>query len=345
MASKTRIGFIGCGWRAHGYMRVIRELSDRLEVSGIYTHSEKSFAKMNSEYPGLATDDFESFIQMEHDFVMLLVPRSYALQYIEELLKRNIPVLCETPPADGVEELERCLELKKKYQGKIQVAEQYFLQPYHQAVMNLIEQGIFGEISNITIRMIHDYHALSMMRKYLGKSFEMPEVRGQQYQFPVLGHCDRAGLHKGGTGTVMDSRMRADFIYDDGKTGFYDFSDEQYFNYFRTRHINIQGYKGEICDEDVCFMGDDGYPVQAKLVRDELGANSNLEGCGLRSITFLGKVIYKNPYFDGGYRLNDDEIAMAGILEGMANYVKTGEEIYSLEDGCQDTRLYLMMYR
>ena len=56
-----------------------------------------------------------------------------------------------------------------------------------------------------------------------------------------------------------------------------------------------------------------------------------------------GEWIYRNPYEDSGARLSDDEIAMAGILDGMAEYVRTGKEIYSLEEALQDTYLYLCM--
>lgn len=340
--AKIKIGFIGAGWRAHGYMRVIREPSDQMEVSGVFVRRSGRAAEMELEYPGKIYMDLEAFMNAGHDFVFVLVPREYALSYLEKLAQKKIPVLVETPPANGVEELKLCYELKEKYDAKIQVAEQYFLQPYHCAVLKLIEEGRFGEISNMEIAMIHDYHGLSIMRKALGITYEPCTVTAKGYKFPVLGHCDRGGLHVGGTGMVNDNRKRAEYVFDNGKVGFFDFADEQYFNYFRTRHIRIQGTKGEICDLDTTWMGEDGWPVQGKILRDTLGEYSNLEGCKLRGLNLNGERIYENP-FKGDVRLNDDEIAMAGLLVGMKNYVDTGVEIYPLEEGLQDTYLYLMM--
>ena len=136
---KVRIGFIGSGWRAHGYMRIIEKLHDRMEVAGVFAHSEKSALKLEKEFPGKVHQNLEQFLENDYDFVMILIPRQHVLYYLEEVLKKQIPVLCETPPGDGMEELKKCYLLKQKYNGKIQVAEQYFLQPYHNAVIRLIQ--------------------------------------------------------------------------------------------------------------------------------------------------------------------------------------------------------------
>ena len=74
-----------------------------------------------------------------------------------------------------------------------------------------------------------------------------------------------------------------------------------------------------------------------------LGEYENLEGCALRSLQLHGNRIYENPYLQEDVRLNDDEIAMACILDGMAAYVNGGKEIYPLEEALQDTYLHLML--
>ena len=47
----------------------------------------------------------------------------------------------------------------------------------------------------------------------------------------------------------MDTRKRAEFVFPDGKVGFFDFAGEQYFNYFRTHHLTLQGDCGEVHDQ------------------------------------------------------------------------------------------------
>lgn len=341
---KLKIGFIGVGWRAHCYMRVIKEFRHRMEVSGVFVRSEKRAAEMESEFPGKVYQDLDTFMNCEHDFVMVLVPRESVLYYIEELFKKGIPVLTETPPGNGVEELNRCYELKKKYNGKIQVTEQCHLRPYFQAVLNLIKQGYLGNISNIGMGILHDYHAMSIIRKTLGLTFENCTIDAKEFYFPVHYHCGREGMHAEPASNLKNDHLkRADILFENGKVGFYDFSDEQYFNYFRTKHLIVRGDLGEINNFDVAYLGENGLPVLGQIQRDELGRYENLEGCTLRGLTLNGKTIYENPYAKEDVRLNDDEIAMAVIIDGMKRFIDGGEEIYPVEEAMQDTYLHLTL--
>lgn len=336
-----KIGFIGVGWRAHCYMRVIEEFRHRMEVSGVLVRSEERAAQMEKEYPGKVDMDLDAFMEREHDFVCVMVSREAALYYIEALMKKGIPVLCETPPGDGVAELAKCYELKQKYNGKIQVTEQCFLRPYYQAVLNLVKSGKLGRINNVGMGMLHDYHAMSVTRKLFGIEFENCSIDAKDYYFPVHYHCGREGLHPESADNLKnDHRKRADVVFETGQVMFYDFSDEQYFNYFRTRHLNVRGELGEVFDYDVAYLGENGLPVLGKICRDEIGQYENLEGCALRSLYLNGETIYENPYWREGVRLNDDEIAMAVILDGMKRYADGGEEIYPVEEAMQDTYLH-----
>ncbi|MCI8280635.1 MAG: Gfo/Idh/MocA family oxidoreductase [Lachnospiraceae bacterium] len=341
---KTRIGFIGAGWRARGYMRVVEEFRRRMEVSGVLVHSSQRAEQMEQEFPGKIDQDLDKFMARGHDFVVVLVPKEAVLDYITALMKQGIPVLSETPPGNGVAELNECYELKQTYHGKIQVTEQCFLRPYYQAVLNLIQEGCLGRISNMGMGTLHDYHAMSIMRKTLGVGFENCTIDAREYYFPVQYHCGREGMHKEACDhLVKDHRKRADLVFESGKAGFYDFSDEQYFNYFRTRHMYVRGELGEIYDYDVAFLGEQKLPVLGRIARDELGQYENLEGCGLRGLTLHGRPVYQNPYWEEDVRLNDDEIAMAGMLDGMARYAAGGEEIYPLKEALQDTYLHLTL--
>ena len=341
---QLKIGFIGVGWRAHGYMRVIREFRHRMEVSGVLVRSAERAAQMETEYPGKVDQELEHFLKREHDFVMVLVPKEHVLYYIRELMKAGIPVLSETPPGDGVKELNECYALRNELGGKIQVTEQCHLRPYYQAVLKLAGDGRLGEIHNVGMGMLHDYHAMSVMRKIMGLTYENAVIDAKEYYFPVHYHCGREGIHaENPSKVVKDHRKRADVVFENGKVGFYDFSDEQYFNYFRTRHLCVRGTLGEIFDYDTAFLGQNGLPCPGKIQRDELGQYENLEGCALRSLILNGEVIYENPYWREDVRLNDDEIAMAAILDGMKTYIDGGKEIYPLEEALQDTYMHLTL--
>ena len=142
---------------------------------------------------------------------------------------------------------------------------------------------------------------------------------------------------------VTDHRKVADFVFENGKVGFFDFADEQYFNYFRSRHMQVQGTQGEINDYQVSWWNGT-MPVAARLERQDLGQDSNLEGYFHRGISFNGEMVYTSPFAQyTEARLTDDEIGMGSLLLGMDRLIRTGEEIYPLKEALQDTYLYLMM--
>ncbi len=339
-----QIGFLGFGWRAKGYVKAMEQRPDLVRIAGIYIRNKSKAEEEEQKYPGMVDTDLENFLERKMDFVLLAVPRNCALDYLKRLSDKNIPVLCETPPGANVEELIECWRLKEKKGAKIQVAEQYFLQPYHGACQKMVESGMLGNVNNLSISMIHDYHGISMMRRYLGVGFESCNIRGRSFTFPVRGNCDRGGLYQDREEEIQDVRKRADFVFESGKVGFYDFSGEQYFNYYRSRHIRIQGTCGEICDNQTVYLGEDGFPVMGQLIREDLGRDSNLEGFSLRRITMNGKELYRSPFADQPFaRLSDDEIAMLNLLTRMKEYLEGKGEAYALEEALQDTYLTFLM--
>lgn len=337
-----KIGLAGTGWRAQIYVRVMEALGADYEISAVYVHSESSKEREEQKFPGKVYTDYDAFLDTKPDVIFFMLKYASAFPYAEKAMERGIPMYCETPPAASVEELSQWYEAKVKYNGKIQVGEQYCFQPYYQALFRMIDTGKLGTISNLEIAQAHDYHGMSMMRRLLGVGMENCKITAKMYEFPVNYHCGREGLHTGDK-TVTDTRKRGTFVFPNGKVGFFDFSGEQYFNYFRTRHLNLQGDRGEVHDQQAAWLGEDQMPVQGMIVRDELGQYSNLEGYGMRSLRLNGEILYWNPYCDRGLRLSDEEISIAQMIEGMKRYVETGEEIYPLEEALQDSYLWLMM--
>ncbi len=193
--------------------------------------------------------------------------------------------------------------------------------------------------------MAHDYHGISLMRRLLGVGADGMgcSIAGQQFRFPVLWHCGRGGLVPGSESLQQDGRKVASFTFENGKVGFFDFAGEQYFNYFRSRHLNVQGTHGELCDYDVTYWNG-RMPVSSRMERQDAGKDSNLEGYFHRGITWNGAFVYENPFAPfREARLTDDEIAMGTLLLGMERMIAGGEEIYPLKEALEDTYLYYMM--
>ncbi len=75
------------------------------------------------------------------EFVVLAIKRGCVTDYLLELFEKGIPVLTETPPGESQEDLQKLWSAYEKYQPKIQVAEQYFLQPLYASWHKAIAAG------------------------------------------------------------------------------------------------------------------------------------------------------------------------------------------------------------
>lgn len=340
MHSKIRFGILGGGWRSEFFIRAAKAVPDRFELAGVWVRSQEKAPVLAQKYAISVTTELEELLAKPLDYVILCIPRENTLDYLKLLYSRGIPVLCETPPSDSLENLNRVWELTQDSQGKIQVAEQYFLQPYHAAALEVIRQGYLGEVSNLRLSMVHGYHGISLIRKYLGVGMQSCRVSARHFAFPGIHHCDRAGLYSQGSARPS-SREVALLEFESGKTAFFDFDGEQYFSYIRRRSINIQGERGELSDSSLSYLTEDLTPVTLPLRRIDTGADSNLEGFYHRGIQVGERFMYRNPF--PGARLTDDEVAVASCMERMGHYVKTGEEFYPLEEALQDAYLSLLM--
>lgn len=336
---KCKVLLVGCGWRSQIFFRAIENLKDEMEVVGVLMHSKQRAQEVQKEKGVFATDNFEQAIALKPDFVILCVPRAVMKDWIVRFMKAQIPVLCETPPGKDIAELNELWQEKIHYNGKVQVAEQYFMQPYYNAVQNIIDSGVLGDVVNVNMSAIHGYHAISIFRKFMGIDCEVCEIRGKRFTFPVTKTRDRAGWHE--TGEILQpKRDRVEFVFENGKTAFYDFDDEQYFSPIRSRSWNVQGIRGEVRDMSVCYLDKNNQPIIEGLQRVDDGVY-NIDGWSHMHITFRGQRVYENPFV--GMRINDDEIAVTDMMVRMKKYVETGEDFYPLREGLQDAYLNFCM--
>lgn len=337
--SRIKFGVIGGGWRAEFFVRVARAIPDVFDVPIVLFRDEGKAEAFREKYNVTVTTDFNELISADTDYIILSVKPFACLENIEKLFKAGKPVLCETPPAASIEELTALWHLVKQYNGKIQVAEQYFVQPLYAAWLKAVELGIIGEVSNINISAIHGYHGINIIRRFLGLKDENCRINGMRYSFPVVKTGGREGRCYTGE-EVTANRDRVTFEFEDGKVAFYDFSGIQYHSYIRTRQLNIQGLKGEIDDLTVRYLNNNNEAVTQNLYRDDEGVFNNSEWSHV-GLMLNGVYLYKSPFQSA--RLNDDEIAVATLMYLMKDYVDKGKEFYSLQDALQDSYLSFMM--
>lgn len=329
---KIKFGLIGSGYRGQYFIRIAKALPEIFELSAVCIRDKEKGEKFAKEFEVNVVNTFDELKVLGIEFVVLAIKREFVSDTLVSLYEKNIPVLCETPPSDSVEDLRIIWENTQKYNGKIQISEQYFLQPLYSSWQNVINSGVLGEIQNVTISALHGYHGVSMIRKYLGVGFENCKITGKTYDFKVAKTSSREGLCFTGV-VIPNQRQKITLEFESGKVGFFDFSFIQYHSFIRTRQLNVQGIRGEIDDLEVRYLNDENIPVLNKLNRVDLGIY-NGRGWNHLGIMMNDKYLYENPFQSA--RLNDDEIAVATCMYKMSEYVQTGVEFYSLKDGLQD---------
>jgi predicted dehydrogenase len=336
---KINFAVIGIGWRAEFFLRIARALPEQFEVSGVVSSRTSKREEIRNKWGLRAYQSAEELLANEKpDFVVLSISKEAAAEVILQLAESGIPILAETPPAANLSEL---IKLNKKLgeDYPIQIAEQYHLQPLHQAIFKLVNSGRLGEVNYARVSISHGYHAVSLLRKALGIEFENAEIEARSFEQPIVKGPDRSGAP--GKREIVSKRHEFAFLDFDGKLGVYDFERDQHRSWIRSQEILIRGSEGEIKNSTLKYLKDYQTPVELELKRVEAGINQNLEGFYLKGITCGEEWLYQNPFLPA--RFSDDEIAVAAALVKMKKFLETGISFYSLAEASQDQYLALMI--
>ncbi len=337
---KKRFALIGTGWRAEFYLRIAKALPKWFELACVLVRSPEKGRAFEKQHGVPVVNNLEALLAHEPDYVVLSVARGYQAGLLEALFEKGAAVLCETPPAETLEEMNALWLAAKRHKARVQVAEQYFLQPLYAAWEKALELGLLGEVENINLSALHGYHGVSMIRRYLQTGFENALIYGKRHHFTVVETLGRGGLVQDG-GLQRYPRDRLTLEFENGKIAFFDFSDPaQYHSLIRTRQFTVQGTRGEIDDMSARYLTAEGYAVCQTLQRVDFGVYNNQDWShyGL----FLGeRQLYTSPFFTA--RLNDDELAVASCMQEMGEYLDTGSEFYPLREALQDSYLALVM--
>jgi predicted dehydrogenase len=327
----TNFAIVGTGWRAEYFWRLAAEL-DGLTCVGVVSRSPKDLP-----VPVHLSLD-ECLTAAKPDFVVTAVPWGVTPSLVVELAGRGVPVLAETPPAPDVDGL-RALWHAVGDTRLVQVAEQYPRLPAHAARIALVRSGAIGDPTRVDVSSTHQYHAVALIRTLLGAGRGPAEVRAVRTTAPLADPLSRAGW-----ADPVEVRRAvttiATIAFADGGFGVYDFTDNQWHNQLLMRRLLVRGTTGELRDQEVVRLAGDRTIVRTPIVRRQTGYDLDLDGFDTDHLTFGSDVLYRNPY--QGTRWNDEEIAIATLLQDTAKWVRgEGPEPYPLADGIQDHRIAL----
>ena len=127
------------------------------------------------------------------DFVVTAVPWAVTPSLVGELVERGVRVLAETPPAPDLDGLRAAVARGRATAGWSRSAEQYTRMPAHAARLALVRSGVIGEPTRVDVSSTHQYHAVSLIRAFLGAGRGPVEVRAVRTTAPLADPLSRAG--------------------------------------------------------------------------------------------------------------------------------------------------------
>ena len=167
----------------------------------------------------------------------------------------------------------------------------------------------------VQVSSTQEYHAVALIRGLLGAGRGPVTVRATRFTAPLVSPLDRAGWTDDEQAKPATTTI-ATLDFGDGRSGLYDFTEQQTRNQLRFRRLTVRGSAGELHNDEVVRMTGPRTLVRRPLVRRQTGHDLDLIGYETEHITLGAEVLYRNPY--PGHRWMDDEIAMATLLEQTA---------------------------
>jgi predicted dehydrogenase len=323
----TSFVVVGSGWRAEMFWRLAAGLDD-VECLGAVVRTPRS----------LPVPTFDSLAEVRPDFVVTAVPWPVNPGVIRDAVGRGLPVLAETPPAPDLPGL-RALWDAVGARDLVQVAEQYLLVPAHAARLAAVRAGTIGTPTQVQVSSTHQYHAVSMIRGFLGVGRGPVAVRASRTTAPLVDPLARDAWSDDDTPKPATTVI-ATLDFGGERSGLYDFTDNQWHNQLRFRRLLVRGTHGELRDDEVVRLLEPRTIVRTPLVRRQTGYDLDLDGFETDHITLGDRVLFRNPFI--GRRYNDEEIAMSTLLRQMAAWVRgDGPPPYPLAEGIHDHQVAL----
>ncbi|MFJ8137360.1 Gfo/Idh/MocA family protein [Streptomyces sp. NPDC096013] len=343
MATKDRpakFAIVGTGWRSEFFLRVAAELPGRFAVTGVHSRSAARREELAHRFGTLAVDSVEEAAKHgEPDFVIVAVPWPAAPEITQQIVELGVAVLEETPPAPDLPAM-RALWSRVGARDLVQVAEHNMFMPAHRARLRMVKEGLVGEPTSVQVTSNHLYHAVSIMRGLLDVGRGPTTVIANSVSTSLVDPIAFGGAFSDNPDPVPRTATLAILDFGGGRTGLYDFTENQWWNPLRHRRLTVRGTGGEIVDDRIVFLEDPRTVVESAVTRRQTGVDMNLEGFFLDSISVNGRAVYRNPYRPA--RLSDEDIAAATIVERMSMWVRgEGPPPYPLADGLQDHLLGL----
>jgi predicted dehydrogenase len=160
---RVRLGVVG-GRRGGAYNLSIEAFHERVEVTAFCDHSDAAVAKWRETYPGIRTfSSYDSLVESDAcDAIALATPMIQHAGQAAQALEAGKHVMSEVTAAVTLDECWQLVEAVEKTGRVYMMAENYCYTRTNMMVLNMVRQGVFGEITYAEGGYIHDTRDLAL---------------------------------------------------------------------------------------------------------------------------------------------------------------------------------------
>ena len=175
------------------FVRAAQNLPEWFELTGVLCRSQEKAEAFAQKHGVKAFWRMDDLLATKPEFVVCCLTKKAMPDATMQLLERGVHVLSETPLAVDMDTLEKIRCAQRESGAVLSMAEQYFLYPGHQARLEIVRRGLIGQVQNVWMSMMHDYHGISMLRAFLGEESAPVEIRARKLTTPIVLTGGRGG--------------------------------------------------------------------------------------------------------------------------------------------------------
>jgi predicted dehydrogenase len=318
---KLNVAVVGAGRRAAGsWLPAINILSDQLDLLAVCNTGAPRGEEQAKKYGVKWYKNIEDMLDNEKpDFVAIVINPGQTHIVARAVLERGISMITETPVASTLEDADMLIELAKENGAHIEVAENLYRMPSERIKRELILNGVFGKIwRGHNNSRTHNYHAVSLVRSYIGFDVPIKRVIGVQGEFTVEPHEYR------GRKVNSERSRHAIFFFENGALGFSHFTSLTFGSPLRgISSTEFYGEKGMAVGDQLFVLKDEKtrQPINIKRVT-----------CNVDGMEVLDKfvadtapeIVWGNPFKN--YKMSDGMITIASELASIMKAVREDVE-------------------
>ncbi len=315
---KLRIAVIGAGRRAAGgWLPVIATFEDQLELVAVCNTGNPRGEEVANKYHTRWYTQLESMLDKEKpNIVAIAVNPSHTYEVAMPILERGISLVTETPIAAKLDQADAMIAQAQETGAKLEVAENLYRVPQERLKRQMILEGVFGQVwRGQNDNRTHNYHAVSLIRSYIGFDVPIVSVIGVQGEFPVADHLYRERP------TNKERSRHAILKFANGALGFHSFTSLSFGSPLRGRSSTFfYAERGMGWDNELLLLV--GESENRSLLIERV--TCEVAGKQILDKMVAGEFVWDNPFTS--YKLSDGQISIASELMSLVEAVREGKE-------------------